>query len=309
MATRMDKPARSDPEIREAPAAPETHPAKSALWALGAMGCFTAMIVMIRYVSDVLTPFDIAFYRAVVSVLVMLPVIFRGGLANGIGQLKTKRPGLMISRGALTYFALLAWIYAVAHMVLADAVALNATIPLWTVILAAVALRERVAARRWTVIVVGFVGALVILRPGFTEIKLAAVAALVSAFFYGSTSVVSKALTRTERTGTIVFYTNLTLAVVSAAPALIWWNPPGWAELPLVIGIGVTGALAHVCITQAYRHGDASFVAPFDFVRLVLITAAGYLLFGEAVSIFVWIGAALVIGSAVYLTRVEARGG
>jgi drug/metabolite transporter (DMT)-like permease len=236
-------------------------------------------------------------------------VIFRGGLAPGLGQLRTKRPGLMITRGALTYFALVAWIYAVANMVLADAVALNATIPLWTVILAAVVLRERVPAQRWLVIIVGFAGALVILRPGFAAITLAAVSALVSAFFYGASSVASKALTRTERTGAIVFYTNLTLAVVAAAPAFIWWNPPGWAELPLVIGIGVTGALAHVCITQAYRHGDASFVAPFDFVRLVLITAAGYLLFGEAVSYFVWVGAALVIGSAVWLTRVESRSG
>jgi drug/metabolite transporter (DMT)-like permease len=304
----MDKPAPSDPDVIEAPDTPETHAGVSALWALGAMGCFTAMIVMIRYVSDVLTALDIAFYRAVVSVLVMLPVIFRGGMARGLGLLKTKRPGLMIARGALTYLALVAWIYAVANMVLADAVALNATIPLWTVILAAVALRERVPLQRWLVIMVGFAGALVILRPGFAEITIAAVAALVSAFFYGSTSVVSKALTRSERTGAIVFYTNLTLAVVSATPALIWWNPPGWKELPLVIGIGVTGALAHVCITQAYRHGDASFVAPFDFVRLVLITLAGYLLFGEAVSIFVWIGAALVIGSTVYLARVESRG-
>jgi drug/metabolite transporter (DMT)-like permease len=304
----MDKPTRSEPGVAETPAAPETHPGVSALWALGAMGCFTAMIVMIRYVSDALTALDIAFYRAVVSVLVMLPVIFRGGLARGFSQLKTKRPGLMMARGALTYLALVAWIYAVANMVLADAVALNATIPLWTVILAAVVLRERVPMQRWLVIMVGFAGALVILRPGFAEITNAAVAALVSAFFYGSTSVVSKALTRSERTGAIVFYTNLTLAVVSATPALIWWNPPSLAAWPLVIGIGITGALAHVCITQAYRHGDASFVAPFDFVRLVLITLAGYLLFGEAVSLFVWIGAALVIGSTVYLARVESRG-
>lgn len=304
----MDKPAPLEPDTTRPPAAAELHPGISALWALGAMGCFTAMIVMIRYVSDVLTALDIAFYRAVVSVLVMLPVIFRGGLARGFAQLKTKRPGLMISRGVLTYFALVAWIYAVANMVLADAVALNATIPLWTVILAALVLRERVPLQRWIVIMVGFAGALVILRPGFAEITIAAIAALVSAFFYGSTSVVSKALTGTERTGAIVLYTNVTLAVVAAAPAFIWWNPPGLKELPLVIGIGVTGALAHVCITQAYRYGDASFVAPFDFVRLVLITAAGYLLFGEAVSIFVWIGAALVIGSTVYLTRVESRG-
>ncbi|HAK58836.1 MAG TPA: hypothetical protein DCO77_00410 [Nitrospiraceae bacterium] len=304
----MDQPTSTDPTSVETPADPAAHPARSALWALGAMVCFTAMIVMIRYVSDTMTAFDIAFYRSVVSVLVMLPVIFRSGLATGIGRLKAKQPGLMISRGVLTYFALVAWIYAVANMVLVDAVALNATIPLWTVILAAMVLGERVPAQRWFVVMVGFAGALVILRPGFAAITLAAVAALISAVFYGASSVVSKALTRTERTGAIVLYTNVVLAVVSATPALIWWNPPGLADLPLVIGIGVTGAMAHVCITQAYQFGDASFVAPFDFVRLVLITAAGYLLFGEAVSIFVWVGAALVIGSTVYLTRAEARG-
>jgi drug/metabolite transporter (DMT)-like permease len=291
------------------PAAPEAHPLGATLWALAAMVCFTAMIVMIRAVSDRLTAIDIAFYRAVVSVLFMLPVIFYGGLARGLGQMKTKRPGLMIARGAITYLALGSWIYAVANMVLVDAVALNATIPLWSVVLAALVLGERVTARRWAVTMVGFAGALVILRPGFQEISLAAVAALVSAAFYGVAGTVTKALSRSEQVNTIVLYSNLALAVVALAPALIWWNPPGWNELPLVIGIGVTGAMAHICITRAYRLADASFVAPFDFVRLVLITAAGYLLFGETVSYFVWAGAAIVIGSTVYLTRVESRGG
>ncbi|HUT49413.1 MAG TPA: DMT family transporter [Alphaproteobacteria bacterium] len=304
----MDEPTSTDPARVGPPAAPAPHPVRLALWALGAMGCFTAMIVMIRYVSDAMTALDIAFYRAVVSVLVMLPVIFRGGLARGIGQLKTKKPTLMIARGVLTYIALVAWIYAVASMVLADAVALHATIPLWTVLLAALVLGERVSVQRWLVVGIGFAGALVILRPGFAEITWAAIAALASAVFYGGGAAVSKALSRTERVTAIVFYTNLVLVIVSAAPALIWWNPPGLKELPLVIGIGVTAAMAHICITQAYRLGDASLVAPFDFVRLVLITAAGYLLFGEAVSIFVWFGAALVIGSTIYLTRAEARG-
>ena len=304
----MDKPTNTDPARIETPAAPMPHPARAALWALGAMGCFTVMIVLIRYVSDALTALDIAFYRAAVSILVMLPLIFRGGLARGVGLLKTKRPALMIARGLLTYVALVAWIYAVANMILTDAVALNATIPLWTVLLAALVLGERVSAQRWLVIGIGFAGALIILRPGFAEITWAAAAALVSAFFYGAAGTTSKALTRTEPVNAIVFYTNVALVIVAAAPALIWWNPPGLKELPLVIGIGVTGALAHICITQAYRLADASFVAPFDFVRLVLITSAGYLLFGESVSYFVWVGAALVIGSAIYLARAESRG-
>lgn len=298
---------RQTAKIAETPAANKGHPFSAALWALGAMVCFTAMIVLIRMVSKSLTALDISFYRSVIGVAIMLPLIFRGGVGRGIEQLKTNRPGLMTLRGVLTYIALVAWIYAVSNMVLADAVALNATIPLWTVVLAGLILGERVSKRRWLVIILGFTGALIILRPGFQAISLAAAAALVSAFFYGSAATVTKLLARTEPVNGIVLYTNLALAIVSAGPAIIWWNPPSWAQVPHVLGIGLAGTLAHVCITRAYRLADASFVAPFDFVRLVLITSAGYLLFGEQVSTFVWIGAAIVISSTIYLTRVEAR--
>ena len=279
----------------------------AALWAVGAMLNFTVMIVLIRYVSKSLSAIDVAFYRSAIGVALMLPFVFRGGIAAGLTSLKTKRPWLHSLRGLLTYCALVTYVYAVANMKLVDAIALNATIPLWTVVLAALILSETVGPRRWLVTVLGFGGALIILRPGFAEIGLPAIAALVSAAFYGATSIVVKSLSRTETPQRIVFYTNLSLTVIAAAPAIIFWNPPTWAQVPFVIGIGVSGTLAHLCLTRAYMNADASFVAPFDFIRLVLVTIAGYALFGEKSSVWVWIGALLVMSSTIYITRAEAK--
>ena len=288
-------------------APPADRPALSSLWALGAMVNFTVMIVCIRYVSDTLTPFDISFFRGAIGVVFMLPFFVTALRSEGLRVFRARRPGLMMLRGVLTYIAVLAWVYAVANMVLADAVALNATIPLWTVVLAAFVLGETVTRLRWIVTLVGFAGVLVILRPGFVEVGWPAILALVSAFFYGASGNVAKLLTRTESPNSIVLYTNLVLALVAAGPALYVWNPPSWEQVPLVLGVGVAGTLAHLCITRAYKLADASFVGPFDFVRMVLVTIAGYVLFGEAASLYVWIGAAMVIGSTVYLARVEAK--
>ena len=281
----------------------------AAFWAVGAMINFTIMIVLIRYVSDTLTAIDVAFYRSAVGVVLMLPFVFRRGIANGLVSLKTKRPWLHTLRGLLTYLALVTYVYAVANMPLVDAIALNATIPLWTVIFAALILSEAVGPRRWLVTMLGFVGAIIILRPGFVDVGWAAIAALVSAAFYGATGITVKALSRTEPPQRIVFYTNLILTLIAAAPAIVFWNPPTWEQVPLVIGIGLSGTLAHLCLTRAYMRADASFIAPFDFIRLVLVTIAGYMLFAEETSIWVWIGALVVMSSTIYITRVEARRG
>ena len=283
-------------------------------WSQGWLS-FTAMIVMIRYIADPrlnavpLTAIDIAFYRSLVTVALILPFYFRRGMAKGLMGLKTRRMKIYCLRGVFTYTALTTYVYAVAHMVLVDAVALNSTIPLFTALLAAVFLRERVGPLRWLVTAVGFVGVLVILRPGAIEISWAAVAALVSAFFYGATGITVKMVSATEPTWRIVFYTNALLAVIAAIPALVLWNPPSLQQAPIVFGVGLAATLAHFCLARAFSLADASFVAPFDFIRLVLITVAGYVLFDEVASVWTWIGAIIVFGSAIYLTRAEARRG
>lgn len=278
-------------------------PLRGALWMTGAVTCFAVMAVSIRLLEGRQNAIDIAFWRSVIGVSLMFPFMLRG-LRQGL--FVTRRHGMLFLRAALTYLAMTAYFYAVATINIVDAVALNTTLPLWITVLAALLLRERVGPRRWLATAIGFGGALVILRPGFTAVSPVALLALGSAVFYGAAAIVVKVLARTEPATRIVFFMNLYLLGIAAAPAAWRWNPPSWDAVPYLLAIGVAGTLAHVCNTRALAAADASFVAPFDFIRLALVTLAGWLIFSDPGSVWTWLGAIVVFGSTTYVTRREA---
>ncbi len=282
----------------------DNDPVHGALWMIAATTCFALMAVFIRMLAGKQTAFDITFWRSVFGTLVMLPFMFRGVKES---MFRTRKAGLMSLRAIFTYIAMTSYFYAIAEINIVDAVALNATIPLWTILLVVLFLPERVGPRRWAATAIGFAGAMIILRPGFQEIGIASFLALGSAFFYGAAGITVKILSRTEPTVRIVFYTNLFLVTIAAAPWALSWNPPqDWQSIGLLTGIGIVGTLAHVCITRAYRVADASFCAPFDFWRLVLVVLAGWLIFDDPGSLWTWVGGVIVFASAVYITRREA---
>jgi drug/metabolite transporter (DMT)-like permease len=214
---------------------------------------------------------------------------------------------MLFLRAALTYLAMTAYFYAVATINIVDAVALNTTLPLWLTVLAALILSERVGPRRWLATAIGFGGALVILRPGFVAVSPAALLALASAILYAGAAIVVKVLARTEPATRIVFFMNLYLLMIAAGPAAWRWNLPDWDSVPYLLAIGLAGTLAHVCNTRALAAADASFIAPFDFLRLVMVTLAGWLIFDDPGSVWTWVGAIVVFGSATYITRREAK--
>lgn len=283
----------------------ENDPLSGAMWMLGATTCFAVMAVAIRELAGRQNAIDIAFWRSVMGVLFMLPFMLRG-MAGGM--FKSRRFPLLGFRAILTYVAMTSYFFAIAEMsAMADAVALNATIPLFTVLLAVLFLPETVGWRRWTATAVGFAGAMFVLRPGFQDIGTPALLAVLSAVFYASAGIVVKILARTEPTARIVFYMNLFLLIIAAGPAAWRWNPPAPDDWPLLLAIGISGTLAHVCVTRAYRAADASFVAPFDFWRLVLVVLAGWIFFDDPGSVWTWVGGIIVFASAAYITHREAR--
>ena len=282
---------------------PANDPLRGALWMIGATTCFAVMAVAIRLLAGRQNAIDIAFWRSVMGVLFLLPFMLRG--MSG-GMFKSRRFPLLGVRAILTYVAMTSYFFALAEMSsMADAVALNATIPLFTVLLVVFFLPEAVGWRRWTATVVGFLGAMVVLRPGFHDIGVPALLAVGSAVFYASAGIVVKVLARTEPTARIVFYMNLFLLIIAAAPAAWRWNLPTLEDWPYLIAIGISGTLAHVCVTRAFQAADASFVAPFDFWRLVLVVVAGWAIFNDPGSVWTWVGGAIVFASAAYITHRE----
>ena len=262
---------------------------------------FSAMTLVIRYLSPNIPPWEQVFIRGIFSMMFVLPWLLR----TGIGGLKTGRAPLLALRAACTGGGILLWIYGIVNMPLAEAVSLHFTIPLFSVLLAIATLRERVDAHRWIALAVGFSGALIILRPGVEAVNPVALVIMGSAAIYAFGNVLSKILVRTETPSLIVFYINAFLVIGFAVPSAVWWVTPNAREWGLLVVFGLGNVLAQLCINKAFAAADVSFVIPFEFTRLPMLALAGFVLFGEKPGLWTWGGALVIFGAAYYLTRRE----
>ena len=275
------------------------------LYAVGAIVMFVVMAICIRALADRVPAGDITFYRTFFGLLLMLPFVLGRGPSYARQILATRKLGLLMLRAVLTYAAVLSYFYAVTKIPLAEAIALNSTLPIFMTAMAAAMLGERVGLQRWLAVIVGFVGALVILRPGFAEVSWPALTSFASAALYAAAAIDVKILARTEPPARIVFYMNLLVTMLAAGPFLVDFSPPLWSDLPTILAIGAAGTLAHLFQSNALKRADASFVAPFDFLRLPLAAIAGFVLFRDQPGLWVWAGAALIFASAFWIARRE----
>ena len=264
---------------------------------------FSIMNYLVRLAGQELNPIEVAFFRNFFALLFMLPWLLRVGRSG----LATKRLGGHVWRALFGLGAMFCWFYSVTLMPLAQAVSLNFTVPLFATAGAALLLGEVVRARRWTATVVGFLGVLVILRPGFTEVTwVTALPVLAAAFMAGATLFV-KSLSETESPNTIVLYMNLLLTPLSLVPALFVWQWPSAPTFLLVALLGLLAAAAHIALTRAYAVADASAVLPLDYMRLPFVAAIAFLAFGEVPDLWTWVGAGIIAGSALYIAHREMR--
>lgn len=264
--------------------------------------CFAVMNVLIRLAAAELDPTQIAFFRNFFALLFMMPWLLR----TGVGSFRTASLKLQLLRGVVGLIAMLCWFSAVALLPLGQAVALNFTVPLFATIAAALILHEIVRARRWTATAIGFLGILVIARPGIGEITPAMALPIVAAAFMAISIVIVKWLSNRDPATGIVFYQNLVMTPLSLVPALFFWRWPSLLVLLYLVGIGASAVLAHMLLTRAYTKADASAIIPFDYTRLPFIAVGAYLVFGEEPDLWTWVGAAIIAGSSIYIARREA---
>ena len=276
---------------------------RAALWTIWAGFLSTLMVIFAREAAAELHPFVVTFFRCFVSFLTMLPWMMRGG-ASG---LKTNKIVFFTLRGFVSFVSMVSWFYGVTLVPIATATALNFTAPLFATIGAALILGETVRFRRWAAIALGFVGVIIILRPGVAAFEIGLLFILLAAFATGLNSVTVKFLARTESPATIVAYMTLYLTPLSLIPALFVWRWPNWIELGWLLALGVVGTLAHFATARAYRLADASACAPFEFLRLPVAAVLGYFLFAETLDIWTWLGAGVIAGSTVYVAHREAK--
>jgi drug/metabolite transporter (DMT)-like permease len=278
--------------------------ARAAFWMVLADAGFVGMMVCVRYLSFDLHIFEIVFLRSAVAIAVVVPAALTRAQRQG---LRTERLGFIALRGAIVYAAMLGYFWAIAHIPLADAVSLQFLIPLFTLVGAAIFLGEKVGVRRAVATAIGFAGALIILRPGFAEVGLPAIAVLVSAALYAQNWLMIKSLTRTDSPKAIVFYINVVVLPIAFLPALFVWSWPAWSLVPLIVATGLSGWCAQMCQARGFASADTSVVAVFDFLRLPMTAALGWFLFEEGVDLWTWTGAIVIFAAATHITRREAR--
>lgn len=278
-------------------------PARAALLMLGSTVFFGLMAVAIRLASQSLDTFEIAFLRNLFGLLALLPLL-QGRLRD---TLRTTQLPRYVLRSTLGVASMLCGFWAIGHLPLAQAVSLSYSTPLFVTIAAVFFLHEQVRARRWAAVAAGFVGVLVIVRPGSAQFSLGTLIALAAAVLSAVVAIQIKQLSRTDRADTIVLWTYLIWVPVSLLPALAVWEWPQGAAWLWVIATGVLGTGGQLLWTRALKLGDVSALTPISFMQLPLVAFAGWLLFDEAVDRWTVVGAAIIFAANAYIAHREAQ--
>ena len=189
----------------------------------------------------------------------------------------------------------------------AELAALQFTMPIFTVIMAGIILRETIGLHRALVVGVGFAGTLMIVRPCVVELGAGPFVVLAAAFLYSCAFIVTKQLSGTDSGNQVVFYMSLFILIFSAIPAAFVWRTPDLEDALLLIAMGVSGYTTHYCVTRSMAAADASYVVPFDFLRLPMSIFFGFILFSEPLEPLTWIGAAVIFAAAYYNTWRESK--
>jgi drug/metabolite transporter (DMT)-like permease len=282
--------------------APAT-PARAFAYSLAAVFLLSLLDGVVKWLSTDYSAPQIAFLRYILGLGLALGMTPRAG---GWRALRTRRPFGHALRSALNILTMMIFFTGLKLLPLADCVALGFAGPLFMTVLSIPLLGERVGPRRWGALVVGFGGVLLMLRPS-GRFDWAMLLPLAAAFTYSLGVILSRQLSRTESTTSILFYYSVGVLLVTGA-AMPWlWVTPSWTDLAIFGLAGVVGSFGQLCLTQAFRYGEVSALAPLEFTSLVWAVALGYVIWGELPGWPVLAGTALVIASSLYISHREAR--
>ncbi len=276
---------------------------RGALWMLFAAAMFSCMGGLIRHLASDIHPLVTGFFRSVIGMILILPFVAR----FGFGMVRTRRHGMFFLRCFASAVGQAFYFMAIAFLPMADAISLTFTAPLFGVVLAVALLGEKFRPARGIATVLGFAGALIVLRPGFAEVTLITLTPLMAALSMSFIWVFVKMLARTEPTERIVFYLIAYMIPTSLVPALFVWTTPALEHVPWLIGLAVVANLGQMAMTNAYRAADATAVFPFDFARLPFTALIAYFAFAQSPDAWTWLGALVIFGSTVFVVRHETR--
>ncbi len=280
--------------------------ARGALFVIATYALFPSSDAIAKHLTARLDVVQIIWAIFVFQALIIVPVLL---VRHGPGLLRTRRPGLQAGRALITVISTLLYIKALSFIALADAVAILMVTPLLVVALSVPLLRERVGVRRWSAVVVGFAGALIIIRPGLGVAHWASLLVLASALLFALFQIATRSLGLTDRPETTLIYVSGGAAIAASAVASFTWAAPApelWGWLALA---GVLSGGAHFAIIKALQLASPSVLAPFVYTELIAATIIGYLFFGDFPDALTWLGAAVIVLSGLYVLHREGSAG
>jgi drug/metabolite transporter (DMT)-like permease len=280
---------------------------KAALWMSGAIVSFTSMAIAGRAVSLELDTYEIMLYRSLIGIVIVVSV---ATMAGTLQQITTRHLGLHFLRNISHFAGQNLWFFAITVIPLAQVFALEFTSPIWAILLSPLLLKERLRPIGLLSAFIGFVGILIVARPTPQSVDLGQIAAATAAIGFALSAVFTRKLTRSESITCILFY----LTVMQAGLGILFAgydgsiSLPSWESLPWIVLISCAGLVAHFCLTIALGLAPAAAVMPIDFIRLPLIAVVGMTLYGEAIDIWVLLGAAIIFAGNYVNILNEMRG-
>lgn len=274
-------------------------------WMIAAVTLLSAMDALAKWLSQRYPILQLVFMRSLLALIPLaLYIAWRGDWRVA---LRTRRPMVHVVRSAVGIVSLVCFFTAFANLPLATAVTMAFTAPLFVTALSVPLLDERVGPRRWSAVIAGFLGVLVIARPGAGAYDPMILLPLAGAFLYALVIIFLRQMGRTESSSAIVFYYAVSAAAVSGL-AMPWlWVTPQAEDLWLILAFGLFGGFGQIAITNAFRYGEVAVVAPFDYLALVWATGFGFWIWGDVPSLWVGVGAAIIVASGLYIVHRESR--
>jgi drug/metabolite transporter (DMT)-like permease len=273
---------------------------RAAVWMLGMLVSLLAMGIAGRELSAELQPHHSAFYRSLLCLLILLPLVLHAGLHT----LHTRFMGRHVARNGVHFLAQWCWLFGLGALPLAEVFAIEFSSPIWTALLASLFLSERLTRSRVLAIVLGFTGILVLLRPGIAIIDPASIVVLGAALGYAVAFVFTKNLVGADSPLTVVWWMNVIQLPIGGALSIGNLVVPSQPLMPWLVLLGVSGLTSHLCLSQALKHADVTIVMPMDFLRLPLAALVAWILYAEALDPFLVLGATFILaGNWVNLKR------
>ena len=272
------------------------------LWLVMGSLAFSINDLFVKSLGQTMSPFQLAFFRYAIGFLIMVPVFLR----MGAGGLRTSRPGIHAGRLVLACIAQVGVYASVVHLPLADATALAFSRILFTTIVAVIVLREVVSGGRWTATFAGFVGVVIMVRPG-GEVDPVASIAIGAACTFAVANVLIRLMSTTEPPNRILFYYQAGgIAVFLVPTILLWQSPPDFVSWLMAIAIGILTAIGMIGFIRGFAVGEASVIGPTEYVRLIFAATFGLLIFGEVPDIWTIVGALIIVACTSFIARMES---